>query len=195
MTFQIRLATAGDAIDILRIYEPFVRDTAITFETEVPSVDEFAQRIKGIRRRYPYLVCCLDGVIVGYAYASRHRERQAYDYDVDVSIYVSPQYHGTGAAELLYQKLFRILTELGYCHAYAGYTVPNEKSRKFHEKFGFTPVGTYRSTGYKRGSWHDVAWLEKSVNPCVDNPPAVQRIGDIPLERLLDILRSSVWEK
>ena len=190
MTNQIRLAAAGDAGDILRIYEPFIRGTAITFETEVPSVDEFTQRIESIISRYPYLVCCLDGVIVGYAYASRHRQRQAYDYDVDVSIYVSPQHHGTGAAELLYQKLFRILTDLGYCHAYAGYTVPNEKSRKFHEKFGFTPVGTYRRTGYKLGSWHDVTWLEKSVNPCVDHPPSVKRIGDISNERLLDILRS-----
>lgn len=57
----IRLATPDDAPALLAIYEPYVRQTAITCEYEVPSVEEFAGRIERTLKRYPYLVMELDG--------------------------------------------------------------------------------------------------------------------------------------
>lgn len=184
----IRLATGLDSLAILSIYEPYINKTAVTFETEVPAVDEFALRIENIGKQYPYLVYLLDDEIIGYAYASGHRQRQAYCYDVDVSIYIKSQYHGSGIAFKLYDALFVILKELGYCNAYAGYTVPNEKSKRFHKKFGFTLIGTHHKTGYKLGKWHDVTWLEKSINLHIHNPPTIKSISELSLERLNEIL-------
>ncbi len=78
----IRLATPDDAPALLAIYEPYVRQTAITCEYEVPSVEEFAGRIERTLKRYPYLVMELDGRPVGYAYVSALNSREAYDWSV-----------------------------------------------------------------------------------------------------------------
>ncbi len=72
----IRLATARDAEGILAIYAPIVRDTAISFELEPPSIEEMQGRIATTLQQYPWLVCEARGDIAGYAYASRHREIQ-----------------------------------------------------------------------------------------------------------------------
>lgn len=184
MNHFIRLATMSDGEAILKIYAPYIRDTAVTFETEVPAVSEFSYRIESICKQYPYLVYLIDNEIVGYAYASKHRERAAYIYDVDVSIYVLPKYHGSRAAYKLYDCLFKILKELGYYNAYAGYTVPNNKSMIFHQKFGFTFIGTYHKTGYKFGKWHDVAWLEKIINEHAEKPETLKSLSDLPDEYL-----------
>ncbi len=121
----------------------------------------------------------IGGKIVGYAYASRHAERAAYCYDVNVSIYVSQEYHGTGVAYELYECLFDLLRKQGFYNAYAGITVPNEKSEAFHKKFGFTPIGTYRNTGFKFGNWHDVIWMEKALRPHDDNPRPIKPISEV----------------
>ncbi|MCL2775374.1 MAG: N-acetyltransferase family protein [Oscillospiraceae bacterium] len=192
MNHIIRMAAISDSEAILNIYAPYVRDTTISFETDVPDVIEISRRIAEITAQYPYLVYQIDGEIVGYAYASKHRPRDAYKYDVDVSIYVLEQYHGSGIAYKLYDCLFALLIKLGYDNAYAGITVPNDISRRFHEKFGFTLIGTHHKTGYKFGKWHDVVWLEKTINEHSDNPEPVKLISDLPNEQLEDILWSAV---
>lgn len=86
---QIRLATPDDARAVLAIYAPVVTDTAISFETEPPSLDEMRHRIQATLRRYPWLVALDDaGGVAGYVYASRHAERAAYRWSVGVTAYV-----------------------------------------------------------------------------------------------------------
>ena len=184
---MIRLATADDSEEILKIYAPYIAETTISFETEVPSVNEFRKRIENITRQYPFLIYEVGGKTVGYAYASKHRERAAYAYNVDVSVYVMPEYHGSGIAYKLYDCLFTLLAEMGYINAYAGCTVPNTKSVKFHEKFGFKIIGTLHKTGYKFGKWHDVVWLEKMINEHAEKPKDILSINEIPEEYLRSI--------
>lgn len=189
MNHLLRLATSSDSEAILKIYGPYIRDTAVSFETDVPAVNEFAGRIESICKQYPYLVYLVDDRIVGYAYASRHRERAAYCYDVDVSIYVLPEYHGSGIAYKLYSCLFEVIEQLGYFNAYAGFTVPNEKSEYFHRKFGFKTIGTYHKTGYKFDKWHDVTWLEKSIHAHCEKPGPIKsmsELSDAYLQELFD---------
>jgi len=189
---MIRLVTASDSEGILKIYAPYIRDTAISFETEVPTISEFSARIETIAKQYPFLVYEVDDEIVGYAYASRHRERAAYLYCVDVSIYVLPEHHGSGIAYKLYDCLLILLKELGYCNAYAGCVVPNAKSIKFHTKFGFTLIGTYRKTGYKFGQWHDVTWLEKTLTKHSEKPAKIKAISELSSEYLESVFSSYV---
>ncbi len=184
----LRLASRDDAEAILSIYAPYILNTAISFETVLPSVEEFAGRIEKIGAKYPYLICLEDNKAVGFAYASAHRERAAYCYDVEVSIYVDESFHSTGAASLLYTCLFRILKEQGFCNAYAAYTEPNEKSRRFHQKMGFNVIGTHHKTGYKLGRWHDVTWLERTINEHSGNPQPVVPIKVLPKELLAGII-------
>lgn len=159
----IRPVKQTDATDILAIYAPYVTDTAITFETEIPTLEEFSKRIEKIQKDYPYLVCEIDGKVVGYAYASKHRERAAYQYSVEVSVYVAQDYHRKGIGKALYEHLFAALEDYNYYSAYAGITLPSEKSIGIHKAFGFTEVGIYHKIGYKDGKWLDVIWLEKQL--------------------------------
>lgn len=187
---MIRLATPSDAQALLDIYAPYVRDTTISFETEVPDLDAFRRRIRDICSEYPYLVCEMDGRIVGYAYAGRHMARAAYRYNAEVSVYLSPDFHGAGVARALYECLFQLLRRLGYYNAYAICTVPNEKSMRFHEKCGFQLVGTYHNTGYKFGAWRDVRWYEMALRAHDPIPGEVLPISDLPQSELDAILTS-----
>ncbi len=163
MNTIIRPLRETDAADILAIYAPYVTDTTITFETSVPTLKEFSKRIEKIQNDYPYLVCEVDGKVVGYAYASKHRERAAYQYSAEVSVYVASDYHQKGIGKALYERLFAALDDYKYYSAYAGITLPNDKSIGLHKSFGFVEVGIYHNIGYKDGKWLDVIWLEKPL--------------------------------
>ena len=175
----IRLANISDSNSILLIYSPYIENTAVSFEIETPAIEEFADRISKISEKFPYLVYCVNGNIIAYAYASKHAERAAYNYDVDLSIYVLPQYHGRHIATKLYSCLFEILKEQGFYNAYASYTEPNIKSKCFHEKFGFSTVGTYHKVGYKFDKWHDLTCLEKNITDYNKKPKDVKNIKDL----------------
>lgn len=160
MVPTVRLATENDAEQIVGIYAPIVRDAAISFEVDPPTVDEMRRRIAETLERVPWLVCERAGEILGYAYASTHRERAAYQWAVDVSVYVHEHTRRSGVGRALYSSLFKLLALQGFYNAYAGITLPNPASVDLHESLGFQPVGVYRSVGYKLGAWHDVGWWQ-----------------------------------
>jgi phosphinothricin acetyltransferase len=168
---MIRLVTPTDAAAIAEIYRPAVTDRATSFEIDPPDAEEMAARIASCLARLPWLIAENDGVVLGYAYASPHRARAAYQWAVDVSAYVRESAHRRGVGRSLYDALFRILTLQGFRNAYAGITLPNEASERFHRALGFSTVGVYRKVGYKRGRWHDVLWLERPLLPGDDTAP------------------------
>jgi len=166
---SIRAATAADAAALLDIYRPFVEATAVSFETEVPTVDAFAARIDKALARWQWLVAEADGRVLGYAYGSTHRERAAYRWSVEVSAYVAEHGRRRGVGRMLYLRLFDALAQQGYCNAYAGVALPNPASIALHRSVGFAPIGTFEAVGRKFGRWHDVAWFQRRLR---DAPPA-----------------------
>jgi L-amino acid N-acyltransferase YncA len=173
MTALIRLATPHDAAGVQAIYAPVVRETAISFELEPPTVEDMQQRIGEVVERMPWLVCEHRGQVLGYAYAGPHRVRAAYQWSVDVSVYIDAQARRSGVGRGLYRSLFAVLVMQGFYHAYAGITLPNPASVGLHELLGFEPVGVYRTVGYKMGAWHDVGWWQLALQARVTppNPP------------------------
>jgi phosphinothricin acetyltransferase len=159
----VRDATAADAQACARIYAPYVTDTPITFETEVPSDAQMARRIEDTARTHAWLVLEDDGEVVGYAYGRPFKERAAYRWSCEVSVYVDRAHRGRGGGRQLYAALLERLTERGFRMAAAGMTQPNEASRRLHEAMGFEPVGTFRDIGWKFGRWHDVTWLQRRL--------------------------------
>jgi L-amino acid N-acyltransferase YncA len=166
----IRLASAADAAQIQAIYAPIVSTTMISFEFEPPPVDEMRRRIENTLAALPWLVCERDNMILGYAYAGKHRSRAAYQWSVDVSAYVHADVRRSGVGRALYTSLFAILRLQGFYNAYAGIGLPNPASVGLHEALGFTPVGVYRSVGYKFGAWHDVGWWQRTLQEHADAP-------------------------
>ena len=102
---SIRTARAGDAAGILEIYAPVVRDTAISFELEIPDVAEIAARIARVQERFPWLVAVEGDVVEGYAYATSFRARAAYDWAVETAVYVREGGRRRGVARALYETL------------------------------------------------------------------------------------------
>lgn len=154
----VRLATAADAPGVRAIYAPFVRDSWVSFEAEVPPVEEVARRIEAAPPAFPWLVADDAGAVAGYAYAGAHRSRTAYQWSAEVSVYLAEAHRRRGLARTLYGALLDVLRLQGYANAYAGVALPNAASVGFHEALGFEPVGVYRGVGYKAGAWHDVGW-------------------------------------
>jgi L-amino acid N-acyltransferase YncA len=165
MAYMIRLARGSDASAIASMYAPIVEQTAVSFEVDPPDEAEIARRLADTLPSYPWLVLDADGRIEGYAYASRHRARAAYRWSVDVSVYVADGCRRRGVGRGLYRSLLRILTAQGYVSAYAGISLPNPASVALHEAMGFTPIGVYRSVGYKLGAWRDVGWWQLALRP------------------------------
>jgi phosphinothricin acetyltransferase len=170
---EIRTATTADAEACAAIYAPYVSGTVVSFETVPPAAEEMAERIANANRSHAWIVAADEGEgeAFGYAYGGPFASRSAYRWSCEVSVYLEPGRRRTGAGRRLYEALFARLAERGFRTVVAGMTLPNEASVGFHRAMGFEPVGTYRRIGWKEGSWHDVAWAQRSL-PAGHDPPA-----------------------
>lgn len=170
MDILIRTAKEEDAKEILNIYAYYIENTAITFEYEVPSLEEFTNRIKATLINYPYLVAVMDGKIVGYIYAGRFRTRAAYAWSAETSVYIDRQYHRMGIGKMLYMELEKVLKKQNIINLYAGVADPmgedeylTRNSEYFHEAIGYKVVARYHECGSKFGRWYNLVEMEKII--------------------------------
>lgn len=166
----IRMAVKEDAPELLAIYAPYVKNTAISFEYQVPTREEFTLRIANTLTSYPYLVALREGSILGYAYASAFHPRAAYGWSAELSIYVAEQLRGSGAGTRLYQALESILKKQNVLNLNACIAYPNPGSISFHEKMGYKMAGHFTKCGYKLGAWWDMVWMEKMLGEHPEHP-------------------------
>ena len=186
---MIRIATENDAEKLLEIYAYYVKNTAITFEYEVPSLDEFKKRIHKTLSKYPYLVSEQDGAILGYAYAGAFKERSAYDWAVETTIYIAKDARKKGLGRELYMALENALSlqnviNLNACIGYPDvedeYLTKNSAS--FHEHLGYRMVGEFHKCGYKFGRWYNMVWMEKFITEHPKNPASILSFDEIRQE-------------
>lgn len=187
----IRLAQEADARELLNIYAPYVTDTAVSFEYEVPSVAEFSRRIRDTLQRYPYLVALENSRIIGYAYAAAFKKRTAYAWAVETTIYLKTDYRRKGLGKKLYLALEDILKQqnilnLNACIAFTPKEDPylDNSSMLFHEHLGYRKVGHFTQCGYKFGAWYDMIWMEKILGEHPEHPQPV-----VPLPELSAIIQ------
>lgn len=165
---SIRVAAASDAAAILGVYAPYVVDTAISFEEEPPTVAEMAERIES---GHLWLVAEDGGGILGYAYAAPFHRRPAYRWSVEVSIYLAGTATGRGIGKLLLGELLEQLKARGFVNAFAGATLPNDRSFALFEAFGFKRIAHQEKVGFKLGTWHDVVWMQLQLQDRTVPPP------------------------
>lgn len=166
----IRNAMLEDAERILEIYDYYVKNTAITFEYETPSVEEFKERMEKTMKRYPYLVILRNGLIEGYAYAGPFVGRAAYDWSCEMTVYLDYNAQKCGMGRKIYEALVKALQDMGILNLYAciGYPEKSDEylttnSADFHEHFGFKKVGEFHKCGYKFDRWYNMIWMEKII--------------------------------
>ena len=165
-SIKIRDVLSEDAERIQEIYSPYVADTTISFEITVPNKLEIKRRIeKALSNRFPYMVAENEtGTVVGYAYADKFGEREAYRYSFIVSIYLDMEVRSRGIGQKLYDELEKRMKKMGIVQVLSAITGKNKKSLRFHEKNGFTKIGHFPNVGYKMGEWHDIIWMNKTIN-------------------------------
>lgn len=187
---RIRTATPDDAARLVEIYAPYVTDTAISFEYDVPTAEAFRGRIAHTLERYPYIVAIANDEIVGYAYVSPFVGRAAYDWSVETSIYVDQRCRRMGVGGRLYAALEEILVRMGVLNLNACIGAPkedvgpdehlNNNSIEFHEHLGYRMVGRFHDSGYKFGRWYDMVWMEKMIGEHPDDVQPIRRFCDLP---------------
>lgn len=170
----IRRANKEDIQDILNIYGYYTENTAISFEYETPTLEEFTKRFNNISSKFPYLVAEMtqeqEKKIVGYAYGNTLIARAAYDYCAELTIYLDPEARKCGIGRKLYETLEEQLAEQGIKNLYACIGSPIEEdeyltnnSEQFHQHLGFKRNGLFYKCGYKFGRWYNMIWMEKII--------------------------------
>ncbi len=182
MSHIIRTATTADAQAMLGIYAWYVENTAITFETETPSLDDFKRRIERVLTRYPWLVVENDtGSIIGYAYAGAFVGRAAYDWSAETSIYLQHDTRRKGLGRELYEALEGILRRMGIRNLNACIGTTDSENDPhltngsvfFHQKLGYVMVGKFHKCGFKFDTWYDMVWMEKMIGAHDGTPGSI----------------------
>ena len=166
--FLIRNATLDDAPRLVEIYSYYVEKTAVSFEYETPSIENFKSRMTQIQKNFPYLVAELNGEIVGYTYANYFIPRTAYQFSAELTIYLDKNFRRHGIGKKLYSQLEKFLREQGIKNLYACVGFPEVEdeyltlnSVQFHEHCGFKICGKFTNCGYKFNRWYSMVWMEK----------------------------------
>ena len=181
----IRDIEIKDARRVLEIYAYYVKNTAVSFEYDVPALSEFKKRISNTVKKYPYLVIEKNGKIAGYAYAGALKGRAAYDWVCEVTVYIDYAVRKQGLGRKIYAALEKRLKEMGILNLYAciAYPIREDKyldcnSAEFHYHLGYLKVGEFNKCGYKFGCWYNMIWMEKIIGEHLENQPAVEFSGD-----------------
>ena len=184
------MATPGDASALLAIYAPYILKTGITFEYTVPTEEQFAQRIRHVLEKYPYLVAEREGEIVGYSYAKEFGERAAFSRSVETVLYLKENARGGGIGRMLYAELERILKKQNVTNMYAAVAYREEEdetithaSPRFHLSMGYEKKAHFTACGYKFDRWYDIIWYEKMIAEHGENPLPLVPVGEIKIIR------------
>ncbi|MEU9619874.1 N-acetyltransferase family protein [Streptomyces sp. NPDC048155] len=169
---QVRPGIEDDLVALTDIYNHYVRETALTFDTAPFTPERRLPWLRSHPEDGPHRLLVAQDVrivgpasVLGYATSSAFRPKAAYATSVEVSVYCAPWAVGRGIGTLLYSSLFEALAGEDVHRAYAGIAQPNDASTRLHERFGFRHVGTYAEVGRKFGTYGDVAWYEKPLGP------------------------------
>lgn len=194
---RLRIAVPGDAAALLEIYAPYVENTYISFEYEVPTPEEFRARMERTLEHYPYLTAVEGDELLGYAYASPFKTRAAYGWSAETTIYLREDARGRGIGSALYQALEQYLYRQHVCNLCACIAHPHPESERFHKKSGYRTVAHFHRSGYKNGQWIDMIWMEKTLYPHTVPPKPFIPFSQLPpctVDQIPDLRHPTVMD-
>lgn len=154
---KIRKVRPDDVGRICEIYNYYIENTAITFETAPVSETKMKERISEVLDSgLPYYVGEIEGYVVGYCYIHTWNNRCAYSATKEVTVYLDKAQTGRGFGSMFYNHLLQSIDKEDIHVLIAGICIPNEGSVKLHEKFGFKQISHMKEVGWKFDRWRDV---------------------------------------
>ena len=167
---KIRKATLADVPRLLEIYGYYAEKTAISFEYDIPSLEDFSNRVQNTLKNYPYLVVEEDGKVWGFVYGGAFVGRAAYRHSCELTIYLDDEARGRGYGRKLYETMETLLKAQGILNLYVCVADPiiedeylTKNSERFHTRLGFSKIGVFHKCGYKFGRWYNIIWMEKII--------------------------------
>lgn len=184
----LREAELSDVPQIVEIYSYYVLNTPYTFETEVPTIEDYEERMKSVKKNFPFFVIeNKEKEIISFSYAHYYHVRKAYRWTIETSIYVKNGLQVKGIGKKIYETLLHALKDQGVVNVYATLGCPNIPSAKFHEKMGFKKIATLPKVGYKFGEWHDVEYYQLTLNDPEENPKEIISFSQLDHDKYLKI--------
>jgi phosphinothricin acetyltransferase len=164
----IRNGRQEDLPSLVKIFNHYIVDGHVTFDTELTSVADrqpwFATYGSG---RHQLIVAEEEGRVLGCAYSSRYRQHPAFDATVETSIYLDRAERGRGTGSRLYVDLLKRLETQDVHLAVAGIALPNDASIALHRKLGFDEVGIFKEYAIKHGELISSSWFQRRIHPAI----------------------------
>ncbi|GAA2214293.1 hypothetical protein GCM10009850_097580 [Nonomuraea monospora] len=156
---EIRPMRAGDADQVLAVYQAGLDTGQASFETVVPRWEGFtAARLPGLR----YVACDTGtGQVLGWVAAAAVSARPVYAGVVEHSVYVHPDRQARGIGRALLAAFIAAGEDAGVWMIQSGVFGENAASLALHQALGFRVVGTRERVGCHRGLWRDVLLIER----------------------------------
>jgi phosphinothricin acetyltransferase len=162
VSYLVRLAAAGDAAAICRIYNQGIEDRVATLETELRTPEERLTWLQGRSPRHPVIVAETEaGDLAGWGSLNAYNPRDAYRFVADFSVYVERAHRGRGVGRVLLTRLIELGREHGFHKLVLSAFPFNTGGMSLYEKMGFRTVGIYKEQGQLDGRWVDTIVMEK----------------------------------
>ena len=155
-TVALRDLTEDDWPAVADIYWDGMRDGLATFQTEVPSWDDWDAG----HLPTPRLVAELFDEVVGWAALSPASKRHCYEGVVENSIYVAREARGHGIGRRLLEALIDGARSVGIWTIQTSIFPENRASLALHERCGFRVIGVRERIAKRDGIWRDTVFLE-----------------------------------
>lgn len=156
----IRPATPSDAEAIVAIQNPIIRDTAITFNSEVKT----PQMVVASMQELPcFLVAEDGGRLLGFASYTQFRRGVGYARAMEHTIVLHTEARGQGTGRALMQAVEDHARARDVGSLWAGVSGENPDGVAFHAQVGFQTVATLPKVGFKFGRWMDLVLMHKEL--------------------------------
>lgn len=155
----LRTAALADIPTILAIWNPLIRDTAVTFTTEEKTPETLAAELTA--RGEAFLVAEIAGRIAGFASFGQFRAGPGYRHTAEHTVILADHARGRGIGRALMTRLQEVARARNIHALIGAVSGENADALAFHEALGFARVGLLPEAGRKFGRWMDLVLLLK----------------------------------
>ena len=159
---MIRDARPEDAAAIAAIWNPVIRDTAITFNSAEKSPGDIAAMIRARQGDgHGFLLAEAEGQVAGFATYAQFRGGVGYARTMEHTILLAPAAQGRGLGRALMTAVEDHARAGGVLSIFAGVSAENPAGRAFHAAMGYAEVAILQRVGFKFGRAMDLVLMQK----------------------------------
>lgn len=161
---MIRDAVAADAEAIAAIWNPFIRDTVVTFTNAEKSAEDIRVMIRQRQSAGRGFLVADSGGLLGFATYDQFRAGPGYARSMEHTVLLAPAARGRGVGRVLMADLCDHAARAGAHILMAGVSAANPAGVAFHAAIGFREVGRVLEAGWKFGRYHDLVLMQKILS-------------------------------